>query len=129
VGTNSVGFLQQAILTKSDPGKSLSAELDFKLIASKIARQAGGARPGLVSFSRPEESMRMWYDLASSEDTRGVLSRQAENNPFFKALNTALTDHPLPPFGVLAKYLAPGGGMVTSDDTGFHYTGFALKRN
>ena len=25
-------------------------------------------------------------------------------------------------------YLAPGGGVVTNDETGFHYTAFALKR-
>ena len=35
---------------------------------------------------------------------------------------------PLPPFPVLAQYLAPGGGMLTSDETGIHYTGFVLKR-
>lgn len=128
VGTNSVGFLEQAIITKSDSSKSLAKELDFKLIASKIAKQAGGAKPGLVNFSRPEEGMRLLYDLAVSDDTKNLLSRQADGNRFFKTINTALTDNPLPPFAVISKYLAPGGGMITSDETGFHYTGFTLKR-
>lgn len=128
VATNSAGFLEQAILTKSDPSKSLAKELDFKLITSKIARQAGGAKPGLVNFSRPEEGMRLLYDLANSEDTKKLLTRQGESNRLFKTLDTALSDNPLPPFAVISKYLAPGGGMVVSDETGFHYTGFTLKR-
>jgi hypothetical protein len=128
VGTNSVGFLEQAVVTKSDPAKSLSKELDFKLIASKIARQTGDKKPGFLSFDRPEEGMRLLYDLAVSENTKGVLARQAENNRFFRTIDKALADNPLPPFPVIAKYLAPGGGMITSDETGFHYTGFSLKR-
>lgn len=128
VGTNSISFLEQAIITKSDSSKSLANELDFKLIASKIAKQAGGTRPAMVNFSRPEEAMRLMYDLAVSDDTKRLLTRQAENNRFFKTIDTALADNPLPPFAVIAKYLAPGGGMIVSDETGIHYTGFSLKR-
>jgi hypothetical protein len=45
-----------------------------------------------------------------------------------RALYDALEANPLPPFSEIAKYLAPGGGMLVSDETGLHYTAFALRR-
>jgi hypothetical protein len=72
--------------------------------------------------------MRFWYDLAMSENTRQRLSERADRNRFFGTLNQALKDNPLPPFSVLAEYLAPGGGMIVSDETGIHYMTFTLKR-
>ncbi len=121
-------ILQHCIAAKSEGGKGLAGELDYKLIASKIKRQPGGDTPGLVTFDRPEEGLRMLYDVATAEATKQSLGRAAERNDFFKAIDGALKDKPLPPFAVIAKYLAPSGGMVTTDETGFHYTGFVLKR-
>jgi hypothetical protein len=78
--------------------------------------------------------MKLLYELATSDNTKKNLARQAENNPsplgkdFFKRLDDTLKEHPLPPFKVLAKYLAPAGAMMTQDETGFHYMSFALKR-
>ncbi|QDU26943.1 hypothetical protein ETAA8_20270 [Anatilimnocola aggregata] len=126
--TDSSQAIQQAIITHSQPGTSLAAELDYKLIASKIRRQNGGETPGLVRFTRPEVGMKLLYDLAQSEDTQGMLSRQAESNQFFGRLEKAMKDNPLPPFSVIARYFAPGGAMIVNDETGFHYTDFTLKR-
>jgi hypothetical protein len=127
--TDSSKALEQAIITNSEPGKSLANELDYKLIASKIRRQVGGETPGMVQFVRPETAMKLFYDLAQSEDTQGLLARQAEGgNQFFGRLEKAMKDNPLPPFSVIAKYFAPGGAMMVNDETGFHYTGFTLKR-
>jgi hypothetical protein len=125
---NNPKLLQQAIVTKSDPSRTLATELDFKIIASKIKRQLGDSQAGMILFSRPEEGMRQIYDLASSQAIRGGLKSQIENNKFFKGLDDALTANPLPPFAVLAQYLAPSGALVTSDETGFHYMAFSLKR-
>jgi hypothetical protein len=68
------------------------------------------------------------YDIAAADTTRDRLASQSENNKFFRGLEKTMKDNPLPPFSVLAKYLAPGGGMVTSDETGFHWTTFTLRR-
>jgi hypothetical protein len=43
-------------------------------------------------------------------------------------LNQALSQNPLPPFAVLAEYMAPAGGMIVNDETGIHYMTFTLKR-
>ncbi len=126
--TDSEKLLQQAILTRSDASRALAGELDYKLIASKISRQRGGDAPGLISFNRPEAAVRNIYDLAASQQTRDWLGQRADRRPGLRALNEALRDNPLPPFAVVAKYLAPGGAMLTNDETGFHYTAFSLKR-
>ncbi len=121
-------LLKHVLVTKGSAAGSLAGELDFKLIASRIRREAGGENPGLLSFNRPEESLRLLYELATSDITRQRLQSQAEDNQFFGALEGALKDHPLPPFAVIARYLAPGGSLITNDATGFHYTSFTLRR-
>jgi hypothetical protein len=126
--TDSLKAYQEAITAQTNPDNNLTSSLDFKLIASKIRRQPGGDAPSALQFSRPEEGMRFWYDLAMSENTRKRLAEGADRNRFFGSLNQALKDNPLPPFSVLAEYLAPGGGMITSDETGIHYMTFTLKR-
>jgi hypothetical protein len=126
--TDSEKFLHEVIVTKSDSSLSLANELDFKLIANKIERQLGEAKAGMIQFNRPEEGMRLLYELATARSTQTRLANQAENNPFFRALNDAVTNNPLPPFAVIAQYLAPGGAIVTDDETGIHYTAFGLRR-
>lgn len=126
--TDSSQALEAAITTASSPGKSLATELDYKLIASKIRRQVGGETPGMLQFTRPETGMKLLYDLAQSNDTKNLLARQAEGNQFLGRLEKAMNNNPLPPFSVIAKYFAPAGAMMSNDETGFHYTGFTLKR-
>jgi len=126
--TDSTDLLKHVIATKNDGSQALASQLEFKLIASKIRRHPGGDAPGLLSFNRPEEGMRLLYDLATSDTTRERLAKGAEGNKGLRALDTALRENPLPPFSVIAKYLAPGGSLLTSDETGFHYTSFTLRR-
>jgi hypothetical protein len=121
-------LMEKTIGMQHSGQKSLADSLEFKLISSKISRQSGGLKPGMVNFNRPEESFRFIYDLAQAERSRQGLKGLGENNPFFKSLNSALEENPLPPFEVLSRYLAPGGGMMVNDETGFHWTAFTLKR-
>jgi hypothetical protein len=126
--TDSLKAFQEAVTAQADSERSLSTALEFKLIAGKIKRQRGGDAPGAIQFQRPEEGLRFWYDLANAESTRKRLSEQGSKNPFFGSVDRALRDNPLPPFSVISQYLAPGGGMLVNDETGFHYTTFTLKR-
>ncbi|MDA1049707.1 MAG: hypothetical protein O3C40_04395 [Planctomycetota bacterium] len=127
--TDSEKFFEQVVITQSDASLSLANELDFKLIANKIQRQQGETKAGMISFNRPEESFRTLYELATANSTQTRLAAASENNGVFRALNGALTNNPLPPFAVLARYLAPGGALVTDDETGIHYTAFTLRRD
>jgi len=126
--SDSTDLLKQAIAAKGDASQSLADQLEFRLIASKIRRQPGGDRPGLIAFDRPEEALRLWYDIATADTTRQRLAQRAENNQLLRGVNSALQDHPLPPFSVLARYLAPGGSLLTDDESGLHYVSFTLRR-
>lgn len=120
--------LEAAISAKVAPAKTFADELDYKLIASRIQQQVGSAQPAMIAFQRPEESMRSFYELATSPTTRRKLEELAQTNQALRALNDALKANPLPPFSEINKYLAPAGGMMVSDETGIHYTAFGLKR-
>lgn len=128
LGSDSAQLVEHAITTQSDPNGSLANELDFKLIASKAARLSGKRKPGMLTFSRPEEGLRMMYDMATNDSLRQRLTQQAEQNPAMGILDRTLRANPLPPFAVLAQYLAPAGGAVIDDETGVHYVSFALRR-
>jgi hypothetical protein len=121
-------FLEKIAAAKAGGAPALAEDLEYKLIASKIRRQSGGIAPAMVTFNRPEMAMRMMYDLVTADETREQLSRRAAENDFMSGVERALRDNPLPPFAVLQQYLAPGGGMITDDETGIHYMGFALRR-
>ena len=126
--SDSSDVLKQAIAAKLDTSQSLADQLEFRLVASKLRRLPGGERPGLIAFDRPEEALRLWYDIATADTTRQQLTQRSENNTLLRGVNTALQDHPLPPFSVLARYLAPSGSLLTDDDSGLHYVGFTLRR-
>ncbi|MFH1924229.1 MAG: hypothetical protein ABIP48_30615 [Planctomycetota bacterium] len=119
---------QTVIDTAAGSGDRLADALDFKLVASRIRDRSGGAEPAMVRFARPEEDMRSFYELVGADQTRGLLSRQAERNTFSRALHSAVGGDSLPPFSVLENYLAPGGGLLTVDEEGIHYTGITLRR-
>ncbi len=121
-------YLKQ-ILSARDESDSLANQLDFKLIASKIQRQSGPAKPGFLSFVRPEESLRYVYDLANAEQMRKRITQAGENNKFVRSLGDVLENNPLPPFSTLEKYMAPAGSSMTIDETGLHYVSFSLMRN
>lgn len=122
------GVYERVLATAADSSKSLGKELDFKLISSRLERIAGETKPAMLSFDRPEEGLRFFYDLATSDRAKGFLQRRAENEPFFKSINSSMEKQPLPPFSVIQKYLAPGGSIVVDDETGLHWMNFTLKR-
>ena len=127
--TDSDRFLKRVLVTKGSNSKGLANQLDYKLIASRIRRQAGRQEPSMISFSRPEEILKSLYELATKDSTLDALSRGAEDNPFFRVLDRAVQDSPLPAFEEIAKYLSPRGAMTISDETGLHTISFTLKRN
>jgi hypothetical protein len=128
VMSNRQRFLEKAIMTQNGTESRLIEELDFRLIASKIKRQPGGQDACMISFERPDEALRVGYELLHSEEVRQQIAKMKDGNPFFQALDEALTNNQLPPFEVIAKYLAPGGAMLTNEESGFHYVGFGLRR-
>lgn len=106
----------------------LSEALDFQLISDRITAQLQNKECSTLSYSRPEESLQLFYELARDPKNRDRLRQVADRNGFFKALLAGLDKRELPPFSVIAKYLAPSGGFLVDDDTGLHYMSFSLRR-
>jgi hypothetical protein len=126
--TDDPAALEKAIAATHDPALRLASSLDYKLIAGKAKRYAGDQGPGLLSFTRPDEDLRFFYNLLHNEQVRTGLGSAAERNPFMKDINQALQDRPPPPFEVLQKYFAPGGAILVDEPTGLRYLNFTLKR-
>lgn len=125
---NRATLYKKAISTLAGGTGILADDPEFKLITGKIRRQSGGNRPAMIGFDRPEETVRWIYDLVASEQTRKRLGQGTEESGFFKVLDAALKENPLPPFAVLRQYLAPGGAMLVDEPSGLHYMAFTLRR-
>jgi hypothetical protein len=126
--SNQEGVYRQVLSTAAGEAKPLDGELDYKLVARKLERVAGGNKPAMMAFQRPEEGFRYMYDLATSDFAKNQMNRAAEREQFWKTVSSALDKNPLPPFSVIQKYLSPNGSLVIDDETGIHLMQFTLKR-
>jgi hypothetical protein len=106
---------------------SLRDSKQYQTVTDLVKKQLGESEPVMFSYSRPEESLRMFYEMANDPDNRKWLEELSQQNPFFLALYEALRDNPLPPFSVIERHLAPGGAFVYDESTGFHYMAFSLQ--
>lgn len=128
LASDSVVSIEQAISTLSSGDDLLSDALEYKLIRDRIKAQLKDKETSIMSYQRPEESLRLFYDLANDPNNIERLKSVSDNNPFFGALVTALEGRSLPPFEVIAKYLAPSGAFVVEEEDGLHYTTFSMRR-
>ncbi len=128
LASDAIESIEQAIKTYSSGDDLLSESIEYKLVRDRIKAQLKDKETSIMSYQRPEESLRLFYDLASDSDNISRLEGVSANNPFFTALVTALKGKNLPPFEVISKYLAPSGAFVVEEEDGLHYTAFSLRR-
>jgi CRISPR/Cas system CSM-associated protein Csm2 small subunit len=121
--------IEQAIATFEDGDSLLSDSIEYKLIRDKIKAQLKEKEYSIMSYQRPEEQLRLFYDLAKDPENVKRLEDMSQNNPFFGALFSALKGRNLPPFEQLSKYMVPAGAFMTEEENGLHYTTFSLKRD
>jgi len=122
------GIVEHIAMTFGGDAPRLAEDLSFKLVLNKLQDHAGERKVAMVSFARPEESLRMVYELVQADSTKDFIGRRAERNDFFKNLQGNLDANPLPDFNVISQYLAPSGAIMVDDETGLHWIGFSLKR-
>jgi hypothetical protein len=121
-------MLDKVCLSIAGSGEaSLRDNSVYKQVSELVKKQLGDSEPVMVTYSRPDESLLMFYEMANDPQNRKWLDEISQNNAFFMALNEALRDNPLPPFSVIARHLAPTGGFVYDEPTGFHYMAFSLQ--
>ncbi len=120
--------LTDALLVQQGQKPLLKDSLEFRVVKDRIKEQQKDRDSSIITFQRPEESLRLFYDLAADPKNKDRIKAMSENNPFMQALYNALDRHKLPPFEVISKYMSPTGSFVTEDETGLHQTSFSLRR-
>jgi hypothetical protein len=126
--SDSINSIEHAIQTESNADELLSDALEYKLVRDRIKAQLKDKESSIMFYQRPEESLRLFYDLANDRENIDRLEQASANNPFFQALVAALKSRQLPPFEVISKYTAPSGAFVFEEDDGLHYTAFNMRR-
>lgn len=126
VGTSTQQF-ERCITARDGTVDRLVDSDEYKRASAVIGRETAGKTPVLFSASRFEETVRQWYDLLTSPETREKLNENKAKNPFLAALAETLEQNQLPPFDVLAPYFAPGGGILYDTDNGYHGISFTLR--
>jgi hypothetical protein len=118
---------ERCIAARDGTADRLVDSEDYARVKAVLGRETAGTTPVMLTISRFEETVRQWYDLLTSERTRVLIDENKEDNPALAALSDALDQHQLPPFEVLAPYLAPGGAIIYDTDNGYHAIGFTLR--
>ena len=126
--SDSLEAIEEVIKMNSSGDALLSESIEFKFVRDRIKAQLKNSEMTILAYQRPEEAMRLMYDLAADPQNIDNLEQFAQNNPFITALVSAVRSKKLPPFEVIAKYLAPGGAFIVDEETGLHYTGFSMRR-
>jgi hypothetical protein len=123
----SCNIFERCVAARDGTIDRLADSEDYARATEVLGRETAGLTPVIFSVSRSAETIRQWYDLLLSEKTRQQIDENKENNKFLAALAEALDEHQLPPFEVLAPYLAPGGGILYDTDNGYHGISFTLR--
>ena len=126
VGTSSQQF-ERCVAARDGTTERLIDSEDYARASTVIGKETAGTTPVMFQIGRFEETVRQWYELLQSPKTRDQINEHKGKSPFLAALAEALDQHQLPPFDVLAPYLAPGGGILYDTDTGYHGISFTLR--
>ena len=124
---DSVQALERVVDT--DRGDELAMVDDemFQMVTNKMTRLLGTDMPAALFYSRPAEQIKMWMEIAQSENTRDMMDEAALDNPFVAGMKRAMDDNPLPDFEEIKGYFPPQGAFITDDETGYHFLAFSLK--
>jgi hypothetical protein len=126
IGTSCSRF-EECVAARDGTAERLVDSNDYVRTSAVIGRETAGVTPVIFSLARQEETFRQWYDLLTSEKTRALIEEHKEDNPGLQALADVMDQNKLPPFEVLAPYMAPGGGIFYDTDSGYHAISFKLR--
>ena len=122
-----VEFMKHMIETFEGEHDRLADDPEFKTTMREIRTLMDGNLPSMLSYSRPDQALKMYYELLETDNTRDFLADRVDDNRFFEILSDLVESNKLPPFEVLAGYFPPQGSFVINDETGFHFLAFQRK--
>jgi hypothetical protein len=124
--TTDVTLLEQVL---RGGGPTLGESPAFQAVAKFYPSQSS-----TLSFQRPEEQAKAFYDMVKSGQFKKAVDEAAKNapkdanNPDVGKAGDLIDPAKLPDFSVFAKYLAPGGGYGLGDEDGMSFTQFTIKK-
>ena len=119
--------LKRVIDTDRGETPALVDDEEFHTVAQKMTRLLGSDLPSALIYSRPAETLRMWFEVAKGSNARSLLEDAAADNRYAAGVLHALEDNPLPEFDEIQHYFPPQGSFITDDETGYHILTFNLK--
>lgn len=132
-GPISLTIARDALLVATEPsileqvlrpgGPSLADSPEFQKLAQFYPTTAS-----TLSYQRPEEQIRLLYNMIKSGQLQEALKQAAANDPNAPDLDQVLDPKLLPEFEVIEKYLAPGGGYGVMDTSGATFTQFTTRK-
>jgi hypothetical protein len=124
--TSDTALLEQVLR----PGNAnLEENAAFQSVAKEVPERVSG-----MTFVRPEESIRLIYDLIKSGQYEKAMQQALGANARgprpqqLPPIGKVIANEKLPDFSVIAKYLTLSGSYSLMEDDGFTMTGFTLKR-
>ena len=127
--TGNIAFMEHIIETSAGEHDQLVDNPEFKATMREIRTLMDGNLPSMLSYARPDLSLKNFYNMLKTDNTRDVLYEAAEDNEFFRILSDLMEENELPDFDDLAGYFPPQGSFVINDETGFHFLTFQRKAN
>ncbi len=124
--TSDTTLLEQVLRPGNAPLEESAA---FQTLVKEMPESASG-----MTFVRPEESARVFYDLVKSGQYEKAVQQMFGANARgprpqqVPQLGKVIANEKLPEFSALAKYLTLSGSYSLMEDDGFTMTGFTLKR-
>lgn len=125
--SDSIETIEHAIQTSDGRFDGLESNEEFGGILEEVERQIGSARAGMLVYSRPNEMLRNFYDLGNDSENQQRIREAGEDRPFLGRLTDRLDDAEIPSFEALEKYMSSAGGVMTADESGFHYFTFGFR--
>lgn len=127
VMSQSEGVLQSMIEAEQGTKSRLADAIEYRLVSSQLAKLAKGFDPIFFSYRDNEVTLRHFYELALTDEAREFLTREQEDENANR-FSEVFRNNELPPFDVLAKYLAPTGAVAYDTNTGFHFVIISFRR-
>ena len=124
---DSVEAMKRIVDTDRGDEPAMIEDEQFSYITGKMTRMLGTDMPAALLFSRPAEQIKLWLDIAKSDNSFELMEEAAVDNPVVAGLMRTMEDNPLPDFEQIRQYFPPQGSFITDDETGYHILAFSIR--
>lgn len=123
--TTGVKTAKELIATSGGLRARLNDDLSYAQVAGELSGMLRGKEQFQMSFTRPDQWVRVGYEWIQSEASK--VDPDANADRWTTKLRGAVGSSKLPPFEKLSKYFAPSGSFMYDEPNGIHFAAYALR--